>query len=210
MGDIGDEIAMASIVSRCDQIREAIVLFAQSSDPECITLAYQLITSLRDDYKKRPAIFESFIDDLKMLTKELRGEASRHADVLINEYMQRCNNARVALERKNDLRDVFVEMCMGTDKDKIEFKNSTSCLHAKRTTSLKLPSRQSQEMKDLEQIIIDSGLWEEVTNISGAKIKKVLQLGNLDNEVAKSINEKCSLRESYRLRVASTREELNE
>lgn len=209
MGNLGDEIAMASISSRCDEIRAALDLFTKTPSPEYIIQANQLICSLRRDYKKNPSIFDSFLGELKVLTEEIRRESELHTEVLIDEYVLRCARAKETLAHKDALRDVFVEMCKAIGKEQVEFKNSASCLHAKRITRLKLPPPLSQEMKDLESIIVESGLWEEATKISGAKVKKILKECILDEQAAKSIDDVCSVQESYQLRIVLPRKERN-
>jgi hypothetical protein len=121
---------------------------------------------------------EPHLDVLKSISGEFALFKKTHAAELADQFHNLGEAIRTLQNEKQYLRQVLIQVALEQDGAAIMGRHAR--IMVKEISSAKLPPASSPERKRLEQALLESGHWSEVSHLSAAKLSAALGRGLFD------------------------------
>lgn len=118
---------------------------------------------------------------------------------LVDEYAEWKRRKEEAESRLRELREEVLEFSSFHGADNL--RGSTHVLKISRARQLKAPPAGSEQRAELEEMLKRGGAWEEVSELSAAKLAVALEKGAVSEEVGERVHELVAWEETSTLRL---------
>lgn len=122
---------------------------------------------------------------------------------LVDEYLLLVNKKKELtkdLDKQiEDLKEKIIDYSKIKNYERIYGKNSSVLV--REYESLKLPSKETKERKELDTLLKNSGLWQEVSDISYSNLSQAISSGMFSEDFKENILKYISFEKIYRMYV---------
>lgn len=145
---------------------------------ETCFFVHQRLDGLRALFRRAPEQVEPHLDILKEISGDFGLYKTTHAAELADQFHNLGEAIRTLQNEKRYLRHVLLQIALEQDNNAVTGRQAR--VMVKELSSTKLPPANSSERQSLEQALLESGHWSEVSNLSAAKLSAAFRRGLFD------------------------------
>jgi len=145
---------------------------------EACFAVHQRLDGLRTLFREAPEQVEPHLDVLKAISGDFALYKKTHGAELADQFHNLGEAIRTLQNEKHYFRQVLIQVALEQNGSAITGQRAR--VMVKELASTKLPPANSSERKRLEQALLDSGHWSEVSHLSAAKLSAALARGLFD------------------------------
>jgi len=154
----------------------------------CVEIGEQF-NHLRDYYRKEPESMTDFVGRLGELSKRFDALLAERSSQIVDHFHRINERLRLVEQEKQFWRDFLIRQA--TESRNEYLNGSAASVRVKSNVTRSLPSAQSNERIQLEDLIRESGCWDKVSQLSGPKLNKALENHLLPDNQAATIEQLC-------------------
>jgi len=164
---------------------------------EACLAVHQRLDGLRALFREAPEQVEPHLDVLKAISADFALYKTTHAAELADQFHNLGEAIRTLQNEKQYFRQVLIQVALEQDGSAITGQRAH--IMVKELASAKLPPANSSERKRLEQTLLESGHWSEVSHLSAAKLSAALKRGLFDTRMQEELEAMLPRESSYQV-----------
>lgn len=196
-----------AIRSTCESIALEIEAFDREGALDSLLRAHQAIDTLREQYRRDPALFRPHVGVLSALGGEVRTRLQGATRLLVQRLFQAREAASAARAEEAALRGAILEICRARATARVEIAADELLLQAKRVTTFRVPKASSDEYGQLVRLLEDAQVMADVSRLSSAKLGEALEKGSLPAPLGDAVKALCPAVTTYRMSVTASKPE---
>ncbi len=186
------------IVSELEELRRTMEqLESGEVGAEACFTVHQRLDGLRTLFREVPEQVEPHLDVLKAISGDFALYKKTHAAELADQFHNLGEAIRTLQNEKQYFRQVLIQVALEQNGSAITGRRAR--VMVKELASAKLPPANSSERKRLEQALLESGHWSEVSHLSAAKLSAALARGLFDASTQEELEAMLSREPSYQV-----------
>lgn len=164
---------------------------------------------LRAEYRHQPETLQKWVGELHGLRKRYDDLLATKRGRIVDRYQSLSEELERLTTERESLRELLIERA--NPKARTTYEGGEATVVVKSVRARKLPKAGSEERAELEEVIRDSGHWEQVSIIQVAKLDRLIKQKAFSTETTKAIETLCPAERRFQVscRRRSRTEELN-
>ena len=164
------------VAGELEELRRAMErLKAGEVGVEACFAVHQRLEGLRALFREAPGQLEPHLDLLKEISGDFKRYTRNHTAELADQFHNLGEVIRTLQQEKQYLREVLIQAAVEHETRAIVGQSARIVVNEIRSN--KLPAASSPERKLLEELLLESGHWQDVSRLSAARLSAALRRG---------------------------------
>lgn len=158
---------------------------------------HERFSALRDQYRQQPDSLGEHTTRLSELSKRFDDLLTGRLPLIVDRFNEVNEQIRLVQQEKAFWRDFLIRRAVQARQGQLN--GTLATVRVRSTQSRTLPPVGSSERSQLEDLIRDSGRWEQVSQLSRPKLQRALAGSVFAGEEAAAIEYLCPSTETYQV-----------